>query len=545
MESPSADQCAKKRLVLAELLAARTKDTVADVSRAIRTTFFNGAALNMGGVFLTSAAAARRGNLTETMLFHDGVTKVASVGTNDEEGGGRWVRGVLIASGTLSPPPDSIFLSRKLNGRTLFARMSPLLLRVVGVPLATFIPQPDRSNSKNSDASAASLQEYRYRMQQCEHRFLQDVEACLMWLLHCRQREKAARACMGKRSDAISHTRRRRSSPLSVSPALPLAPYFSEEPATLSVPVYYLPLQIEDNATSRLADVVDVATGFMDLLVDAEASIAQTTTAFLVDIVRLSQELQSGDEQHAQAFDEGLYDLHRRAAALLDAAHSPHCSATGGSVVAAATVFDANDENDVPLAEMVLDDSPRVLRTPPPAIPVDGGGGDDDDDDDASRCSTSSAAGCSGNQNHEKKSPTEDRNRGGGSARPLPGVLVHCMKGVSRSPSIIMAYYLQKCRVDFYALSRVPRRHTREAAPVVVASSAGDGTAASVVMGVGAPGVSGDNEEMYTSFFLQLLQCMREARPVVNPQVCFLVELRSMWSRLAQGVAEEEAERLL
>ncbi|KAF5222649.1 hypothetical protein ECC02_004226 [Trypanosoma cruzi] len=562
MTAPPPECGMEKKRLLAELLAARMGDRLVDVSSAVHATFFSaahekicGAAPKTGRVFLTSAAVARRGNLTKNMIFHGERQAVVAAspteGTDLGDGGkldaeeNRWIRGVLIVSGSIPPPPESTFLDRCGNGLTFSFGMhetSPrLLVRVVGVPLPLFLPPGPNADCATKKAVRETRQEkYRQLILESEHRFLRGLEACLLWLLRCRRYEKMQkllppRQSSEKHESQISGERTGHASSF-------LSSFFHEETATLSVPLYYLPMHIDDNVTSRLADVIDVATAFMDWIVDADMSLVKESTALLQELVRLSRLMERGAEydndyskrnnnnnNKQQNTDEFLYLLHRHVASLLEARHQYRSHVNKENNNTNTTIHNNgraftlpivcyDDEYSMPLSELVLDDSLIDLLPQPRAS---------DDDYD----SNSSNAFSSIETIHDFREPqgqvtlAKDEYGVVCTAHSLPGVLVHCMKGVSRSPSVIMAYYMQKCCRQFYTLSFTPRHTILEE---TIASNIED-----------------DIEDAYIFSFRHLLRCLQEARPVVNPQVCFLAELRAMWTRLSRDMADKEAEELL
>ncbi|RNF04542.1 protein-tyrosine phosphatase [Trypanosoma rangeli] len=550
MIAPPADCDAHKERLLAEFLAARIGDSIVDVSQAINAKFFShplenvrGTAPKNGRIFLTSAAGARRGNITAKLIF-GGDRRAASTSLTggchlkreekpDAEKN-RWIRGVLIVSSTIPPPSASVFLDRHGNGCVFFFGghnvSVQLLVRVVGVPLPPFIPHASTADSTTTTTMQLSAREkYRQILLETELSFLKSLEACLVWLLRSQWCEKM------QRKSHDSHLCRDLKGPAS----LVSASFFTEEPATLSVPLYYLPMHVEDNANSRLADVVGFAAEFMDLILDAEKSVVKETTTLLQQLVRLFSMMENSTEGDSDAertnkkseedVKEFLYHLYSRAASLLQARCHRHSHASmivnssnkrlPGADGTPTLPIGCNDgECSVPLSELVLDDSTVDLE-PSPCVP------DDSYNSDVGDPSSSTGASCDVQESQGQATLEEKEGDSICTTCSLPGVLVHCMKGVSRSPSVIMAYYLHKCCREFYALSRIPR-HAELAYPIT--SAAVD-----------------DMEDVYVFSFHRLLECLQEARPVVNPQICFLAELRSMWVRLSKKMAEKEAEKNL
>ncbi|RNF15946.1 protein-tyrosine phosphatase [Trypanosoma conorhini] len=552
MTAPPPDCDAQKKRLLAELLAARNGDRIVDVSKAIDATFFcdapdkvRGAAPKIGRVFLTSAAEARRGNITAKLIFSGGRRTAAAAlkGKSDlekednaEAEENRWIRGVLIVSGAILPPPESVFLDPHGNGR-VFSLGNPnlsvqLLVRVVGVPLPMFIPHGSAADSTTAKTRRPSAQaKYRQILLETELCFLQSLEACLMWLLRSRRyegTEKFYTPWLQSELHAGHMCRGRKSHPSSS------ASFFTEEPATLSVPLYYLPMHVEDNANSRLADVIDVAAEFLDLILDAERSVVRETTALLQELVRLSGMMANsteGDSDGTTKSDnskknvsELLYVLHRHAAALLESTRLGHAhlgtNHSGGNSNSTAVVTSIlptvcdDGEYGMPLSELFLDGSALGLA-PASFLPDDGREGGVGDP------SSSVGGGCGAPESSGQATLAGIEGNNVCAACAPPGVLIHCLKGVSRSPSVIMAYYLRKFCQEFYVLSRIPR-HAEVADPSTATAEE-------------------DNEDMYIFSFRRLLQCLQEARPAVNPQLCFLAELRSMWARLSKELAKKEA----
>ncbi|EKF37635.1 hypothetical protein MOQ_002170, partial [Trypanosoma cruzi marinkellei] len=316
----------------------------------------------------------------------------------------RWIRGVLIVSGNIPPPPESTFLDRCGNGCTFSFGMHDsslrLLVRVMGVPLPLCLPQGSNADCATTKAVRETRQEkYRQLILESEHRFLQGLEACLRWLLRCRRYEKMQKLLPPRRSREKHNSQINGDKTIHASSFL--SSFFHEEPATLSVPLYYLPLQIDDNATSRLADVIDVAIAFMDWIVDADMSLVKETTALLQELMQLSRLMERSAESDnddskrnynknnnnnnnnmQQNTDEFLYLLHSHVASLLET--TIHCSShvnkknnntnttihnNGRAPELPKVCYD--DEYSMPLSELVLDDSSIDLLSPPRASDVD------------------------------------------------------------------------------------------------------------------------------------------------------------------------------
>ncbi|ESL09077.1 hypothetical protein TRSC58_03210 [Trypanosoma rangeli SC58] len=292
-------------------------------------------------------------------------------------------------SGAIPPPSASVFLDRHTNGCVFcFGGHNvsvPLLVRVVGVPLPPFIPH---GSTATTTMQLSGREKYRQILMETELCFLKSLEACLVWLRRFWPCEKMQRGVTPwlKEKSHDSHLCRDRKGPVSLASAS----FFTEEPATLSVPLYYLPMHVEDNANSRLADVVGLAADFMDLILDAEKSVVKETTALLQQMVRLFSMMEDSTEGDSDAkrtnkksekdVKEFLYFLQSHAASLLlqarchrhshasmivNSSNKPRPGAVGASTLP----IGCNDgECGVPLSELVLDDS-AVDLAPSPCAP--------------------------------------------------------------------------------------------------------------------------------------------------------------------------------
>ncbi|CCD19485.1 hypothetical protein, conserved [Trypanosoma vivax Y486] len=467
MEKRGVNNSERHKRLLADILKARCRDSIACISQSINSFFFISSygcsAPDIGGVFLTSAAGATRGNLTEILLFCSNSEHVEYSADESHvacaRDKNRWIRGVLIASASLSPPSQSTFLDRQCNGKLLFGGLPSLQLfiRVVGVSL------PDYTPICQGNTAAAAVQEHHRRLLQYhECVFLGSLVECLRTML------RAQSLTVEERHDQGQGATDECGEGGEFNGTCPGGTLFAGgEPMTLLVPVYYLAVHIEDNASSQITSVAHVATHFMDLLIDPKTSAVLESTRFVQSMVLISDAM--GEKAGANGksdvalrnLNDALIALHGQAEAALCMSRQRLCSASGAVC----------ERSKLPNKEF-----PELLSSTP---------------------------------------------------QQLPGVLVHCLRGVSRSPSIIVAYYLQKCSRDFWMLSRIPRLDTGSPRATTQLTDRGSVDAAEM------------EEEKAVFSFPRMLQCLREARPVVNPQVCFLAELRAMWF----DIAAKEAQR--
>ncbi|RHW68248.1 kinetoplastid-specific dual specificity phosphatase [Trypanosoma brucei equiperdum] len=480
------------------LLESQRRDSIVDVSDAVNSTFFKGEVdcptASTGGVFLTGAAGAKSGNLTERLLFHEAASPVECSIGGEQTGTvasprDRWIRGVLITSSTPLMPKESVFVDERSNSRMLFENtpLAQLKLRVVPVSLPTFVPNSDRNLT--AAGGGCNLREI---LEEYERTFLRGLLVCISSLLRRRVAlERAEKSAAGSEGDNNGSDCNTVTSPLREEEF-----FFDGELPVLSVPIYYFAISMEDNATSRIADVVDVVEDFMHLLIDAATSVVMETTVILQCLVHIAntfgangpQLSENVSESNDAAAKEALLALHRLTEVMVKKTREKQ--EPRGAVKTAA----ARNDDCTEAAEQISSDV---------AWPARGDGfqplvlslGNDLEPSDFLRATL-----CV-----------------------LPGVLVHCLKGVSRSPSIIMAYYIRRCagriRTPLQQVVEGERGSLHSDDPTNNAAPSGD---------------ESGNGDMHVFSFSSLLQCLQRARPVVNPQVCFLAELRSMWMRITR-----------
>nr|CCC95016.1 conserved hypothetical protein [Trypanosoma congolense IL3000] len=452
------------------LASGNSQDHLADISDAVNCTFFRPeygcTAPVTGSIFLTSAAAAESGNLTDKMLFREGASSPEST-TSDSSAASnavsdRWIRGVVVASDTLQMPQESVFLHEDTNGRLLFCHVPQMRMRlcVVGVPLPSYV-----AGCKYGFPQESVMGEHRKTLEERERSFLRDLQRCLLslmggWLTdketgaggHSLKDGSAGGTCDSDVDSTLKEAR----------------PSDNGDVLTLTVPIYYLHLCIRDNASSRIGEYDKVATNFMQLIIDGVVSVVRRTTAILQGLVFISNMMQSVKPASSMEMESELQKIVHDALAALY-----HCTEL-------------------------------LLR----------GGGEEQRDGKDLLHSTFSLASIVALEDTEFEKYSFLANV----SCSLPSVLVHCLKGVSRSPSIVMAFYMRTCAEKFYMLSKVLKG-------LEGATSDADALQSSNI----------SSDDIYVFSFPHLLQCLRRARPVVNPQICFLAELRSMWMGICRG----------
>ncbi|CCW66815.1 unnamed protein product [Phytomonas sp. Hart1] len=96
-----------------------------------------------------------------------------------------------------------------------------------------------------------------------------------------------------------------------------------------------------------------------------------------------------------------------------------------------------------------------------------------------------------------------------------PSILVHCRQGVSRSPSVASMYFISSMK---HAL-RNWKHNDEKANP-------------DLALGQGSDGEEGNQSSMTFARFMNIL---REARPIINPNISFCVQLESFYRRMLKS----------
>ncbi|KPI88651.1 hypothetical protein ABL78_2255 [Leptomonas seymouri] len=107
----------------------------------------------------------------------------------------------------------------------------------------------------------------------------------------------------------------------------------------------------------------------------------------------------------------------------------------------------------------------------------------------------------------------------------LPACLVHCQLGVSRSPSVVLLFYMDVFRASCRLAARLRSREQHQGGDACV--SEGQTTGAGSQPSVTALEV----DVAVMAVFQDLLSALVRARARVKPNLCFAVQLLSLWKK--------------
>lgn len=110
---------------------------------------------------------------------------------------------------------------------------------------------------------------------------------------------------------------------------------------------------------------------------------------------------------------------------------------------------------------------------------------------------------------------------------PLPSAVVHCLQGVSRSPSVVMCYIIRKW-APFFQKSVKKKREEWERRQTQPFFSEVDSDSKEEMLSINEKN-SPKNEKF---LFQYLIESLQKFRPIVQINPCFAVELHFMWRSL-------------
>lgn len=113
---------------------------------------------------------------------------------------------------------------------------------------------------------------------------------------------------------------------------------------------------------------------------------------------------------------------------------------------------------------------------------------------------------------------------------PLPSAVVHCLQGVSRSPSVVLCYVIRKWAHFFKKGIRHRKERGKKVFSDYLTSTEEEGVQAAGKNTFQCEDSSTEMDERY--LFQNLIASFRKFRPMVHPNPCFSAELHSMWRSL-------------